>query len=81
MSVELRKGIPKAVPTGEQVIFTEEEKEEYDRQFEEILREFGVITGDMSIKDFKDIEGPEDFDFKDVKFGSYEELEGGEGKG
>ena len=34
MSEELRRGIPKAIPTGKEVILTEEEKRKHEEDFE-----------------------------------------------
>lgn len=53
MSEELRRGIPKAIPTGEVIEYTDEEKEQHDRDFEEILKKAGVLKPDQSIKDLK----------------------------
>ena len=50
MSDELKKGIPKAVAVGK-VEFTQEEHEQHDRDFEKILKQFGVLTENQSIKD------------------------------
>lgn len=52
MSEELKRGIPKAIPTG-QVKLTAEEKEQYDRDFEKILKKIGVLKEGQSIKDIK----------------------------
>ena len=52
MSEELRRGIPKAIPTGEKVIFTEEEKRKHEEDFEKILKQFGVLKENESIKDW-----------------------------
>lgn len=53
MSEELRRGIPKGIPTGEKRIFTEEEKEEADRKLERILKSVGVLKEHESIKDME----------------------------
>ena len=50
-SEELKRGIPKAIPTGEQIVFTKEEKEQHEKDFEKILKEFGVLKENESIKD------------------------------
>lgn len=50
MSEELRRGIPKGRTVG-RVKMTEEEREKYDRDFEKILREAGVLKEGQSIKD------------------------------
>lgn len=50
MSEELKKGIPKAVVVGK-VVYSDEEKEQHDRDFEEILKQFGVLKENQSIKD------------------------------
>ena len=49
-SEELLRGIPKAIVTG-RVEFTEEEKEQHEKDFEEILKEMGVLQEHESIKD------------------------------
>lgn len=61
MSVELWLGIPKAEPTGEIVEFTEEEKKQADRDFEKILREYGVLKENESIDKMENIETIEDW--------------------
>lgn len=43
MSEELKRGILKGRVTGERKIFTEEEKEKHDRDFEKILKQYGVL--------------------------------------
>lgn len=53
MSEELKKGIPKAIPIGEPQVFTDEEKEKYDEDFEKILKEYGILKENESIKDMK----------------------------
>ena len=40
MSEELKKGIPKAIPTGETIIFTEEEKEKQDNWYKDDTKDF-----------------------------------------
>lgn len=50
MSEELKKGIPKAVVV-DKVEFTQEEHEQHDRDFEKILKQYGVLKGNQSIKD------------------------------
>lgn len=50
MSEELRRGIPRAVVVGK-VEYTKEEQEQHDRDFEKILKQFGVLTENQSIKD------------------------------
>lgn len=52
MSEELRKGIIKGVTTG-RVEFTEDEKEQHDKDFEKILRSAGVLKENESIKELK----------------------------
>lgn len=42
MSSELEKGIIKAIPTGEHIEFTEEEKKRIEKQTEEMFKFFGV---------------------------------------
>ena len=53
MSEELKKGIPKAIPTGRKVEFSEEEKAKIDMDFEKILKQFGVLKENQSIKDLE----------------------------
>ena len=53
MSEELKKGIPKAIPTGGKKEYSAEEKEQHDRDFERILKKFGVLKENESIKDMK----------------------------
>ena len=53
MSEELKKGIIKAIPTGEHQEFTEEEMEKHDRDFEKILKEAGVLKENEFIRDLK----------------------------
>ena len=53
MSEELKRGIPKARPTGEKKEYTAEEKEQHDQDFEKILKEYGVLKKNESIKDMK----------------------------
>ena len=50
MSEELKRGIPKAVVVGK-VEFAEKEMEQHDRDFEKILKQFGVLKENQSIKD------------------------------
>lgn len=51
-SEELRRGIPKAVVIGH-TEYTEEEKEKHDRDFEKILKEYGILKENESIKDME----------------------------
>ena len=53
MSEELKKGIPKAVPTGKVKKYTDEEKAQHDKNFEKILKKAGVLKENESIKDMK----------------------------
>ena len=53
MSEELKKGIPRAIPTGEKTEYTAEEKKQHDNDFEKILKQYGVLKKDQSIKDMK----------------------------
>ena len=53
MSEELRRGIRKAIQTVNEVIFTEEEKRKHEEDFEKILKQFGVLKENESIKDWK----------------------------
>lgn len=52
MSEELKKGIPKAIVRGH-VEFTPEQKEKHDKDFEKILKQYGVLKENQSIKDLK----------------------------
>lgn len=52
MSEELRKGIPKAKVTGK-VKSTAEEREKADRDFEKILKQYGVLKEKQTINDVK----------------------------
>lgn len=56
MSEELKKGIPLFEMTGEIVKSTKEEKERYDRDFEKILKEAGVLKENESIKEIEHID-------------------------
>lgn len=53
MSEELKRGIPKAILTGEKFELTKEEKEKYDSDFEKILKKAGVLKEHESIKDME----------------------------
>ena len=53
MSEELRKGIPKGIQTGEKIEFTEEEKKQHDEDFEKILKQYGILKENQSIKDME----------------------------
>ena len=50
MSEELKRGIPKAIVVGK-VTFTEEEKSQFDRDFEHMLKEMGVLKENQPIND------------------------------
>lgn len=52
MSEELKKGIPKGKVTGKKE-FTEEERKKYDKDFENILKQHGVLKENQSINDMK----------------------------
>ena len=56
MSEELRRGIPKAIPTGEFVVFTEEERRENRKKFEKLLKEMGVLKENESLEDMDQVE-------------------------
>lgn len=56
MSEELKKGIPLFKTTGEIVKRTKEDKERYDKDFEKILKEAGVLKENQSIKEIKHID-------------------------
>ena len=51
MSEELRRGIPKAIPTGEKIEFTEEEKKRNRMEFEKFLKEKGVLKENETLRD------------------------------
>lgn len=51
MSEELKRGIPKAITNGEKIVFSEEEKRRNETNFEKILKEYGVLKENESIKD------------------------------
>lgn len=53
MSEELRKGIPKAIPTGKVIEFTEEERRKNDSDAEKILKRVGVLKDNESISDIR----------------------------
>ena len=53
MSEELKKGIPKAIQIGEKIEFSEAEKKKHDEDFEKILKEFGVLKENESIRKMK----------------------------
>lgn len=55
MSEELKRGIPKAVVIGHKE-FSDEEKEKYVRETEELLRKYGVLSDDDIIKNGKIIQ-------------------------
>ena len=50
MSEELKRGIPKAIVIGK-VVYSEAEKEQHDKDFERILKEYGILKENQSIKD------------------------------
>ena len=50
MREELKRGIPKAIAVGK-VDFTAEEQEQYGRDFKIILKKYGVLKENESIKD------------------------------
>ena len=53
MSEELRKGIPKAINTGERIVYTEEEEQRIKREFERILKAEGAMLPDESLDDWE----------------------------
>ena len=55
MSEELKKGIPKAIPTGKKIEFSKEEKIRHDKDMERILKEIGVLAKDETIENVKKI--------------------------
>lgn len=52
-SEELLKGIPKAIVTGK-TAFTEEQAQ-YEKDFDKILKEMGILKENESIKDLNPI--------------------------
>ncbi len=52
MSEELKRGIPKGRITGKKE-FTREEIEQHDKNFEKILKQYGVLKDNESINDIK----------------------------
>ena len=52
MSEELKKGIPKAKVTGENEV-TPAKQKKYDKDFEKILKEYGILKESQSIKNLK----------------------------
>ena len=56
MSEEQKRGIPKAIQTGETIEYTAEGKEQHDRDFEKILKQYGVLKENESIKGMENIE-------------------------
>ena len=52
MSDELERGIPKAITIGKNH-YTEEEREQHDKSFERILKKYGVLKQNQSIKEWK----------------------------
>lgn len=53
MSEELRRGIPKAIKTGEKKVVTNEDLENGRQSLEKIMKQFGRLKENESIKDFK----------------------------
>lgn len=51
-SEELKRGILKGIVTSKKES-TQEEREKHDRDFEKILKEYGVLKENQSIKDLK----------------------------
>lgn len=52
MSEELKRGIPKATVIGKNHP-TEEERKKYDKDFEKLLKEDGILKKDETIEDLK----------------------------
>ena len=52
MSEELKKGIPKGNVVGKREL-TAEEQEKHDSSFEKMLKQYGVLKDEQSIKDIK----------------------------
>ena len=53
MSEELRRGIPKAIPTGKKIEFTEEQKRRNDEEVERLLKKIGVLKENETLRDVK----------------------------
>lgn len=53
MSEELKRSIPKAVPFGEKKEYTKEEQEKHDRDFEYILKQYGVLNENQCVQNHK----------------------------
>ena len=53
MSEELKRGIPKAIQTGDRIIYTEEEEQRIKREFERILKAEGAMLPDESLDDWE----------------------------
>jgi len=53
MSEELRRGILKPIVVSEGKPYTKEEQEKYDSIFEKILKQYGVMAENESIKDWR----------------------------
>ena len=51
------KDIPIPFPTGDATEFTEEEKKQNDKDFEKILKEYGVLNEEDRIENSKVIKG------------------------
>ena len=51
MSEELRRGIPKAIPTGKKIEFTEEQKRRNDEEVERLLKKIGVLKENETLRD------------------------------
>lgn len=51
------KDIPIPFPTGDTTEFTEEEKKQNDKDFEKILKEYGVLNEEDRIENSKVIKG------------------------
>ena len=49
MSEELKYGIPRAICIGE-TKYTKEEREKHDRDLEKILKDYGVLNENETIK-------------------------------
>ena len=50
MSKELNNGIPKAIVIGKSD-FSDDDKAKHDKEFELMLKQFGVLSEDQSIED------------------------------
>ena len=55
MSEELKRGIPKAIPTGKIIEFSEEEKIRHDKDTLRLLKDIGVLDENATLDDLEEI--------------------------